>query len=94
MLPVTQQAFNLACSTLAMIGEFGGIGAFVKGKEWWPNACHTYLPVKTPSDEANTYISMVEVRHAHLTRQEGGGSVCRLPVLTTFGSPCDFRSRH
>ena len=26
-----------------MIGEFGGIGAFVLGKEWKPRSCHTYL---------------------------------------------------
>eukprot|EP00040_Diaphanoeca_grandis_P039529 m.259317 g.259317 ORF g.259317 m.259317 type:complete len:721 (-) comp37890_c0_seq1:266-2428(-) len=42
----------------AMIGEFGGIGAFVTGKEWKPNACHTYLHVDTPADEASTYIKM------------------------------------
>lgn len=42
----------------AMIGEFGGIGAFVKGKEWKPNSCSTYLHVSTPTDEANTYIKM------------------------------------
>ena len=29
----------------AMIGEFGGIGAFIQGKEW--ANCHTYLPAKT-----------------------------------------------
>jgi hypothetical protein len=73
VLPVLQSTFSFTCSTLAMIGEFGGIGAFVKGKEWWPNACHTYLPVKTPTDEANTYISMVEVRHTHglVVREQG-----------------------
>lgn len=42
----------------AMIGEFGGIGAFVKGKEWKADACHTYLHVDTPHDEATTYIKM------------------------------------
>ena len=27
----------------AMIGEFGGVGAFVAGREWVPSKCHTYL---------------------------------------------------
>lgn len=42
----------------AMIGEFGGIGAFVQGKEWKANSCHTYLKEDTPADEAKTYIAM------------------------------------
>jgi beta-galactosidase/beta-glucuronidase len=45
----------------AMIGEFGGIGAFVKGKEWVPGACHTYLKTPTPSDEASKYIQMAKL---------------------------------
>ena len=44
----------------AMIGEFGGIGAFVEGKEWKPKSCHTYLHVDTPHDEAATYVNMSE----------------------------------
>eukprot|EP01062_Namystynia_karyoxenos_P066681 TRINITY_DN60603_c0_g1_i1.p1 TRINITY_DN60603_c0_g1~~TRINITY_DN60603_c0_g1_i1.p1 ORF type:complete len:745 (+),score=215.99 TRINITY_DN60603_c0_g1_i1:80-2236(+) len=43
-----------------MIGEFGGIGAFVKGKEWVPGKCHTYLHVDTPADEADAYIKMAK----------------------------------
>jgi hypothetical protein len=42
-----------------MIGEFGGIGAYVEGKEWVPNACGTYLHVATPQDEADVYVNMV-----------------------------------
>jgi hypothetical protein len=42
----------------AMVGEFGGIGAFVAGKEWKPGACHTYLHVDTPADEAAAYVKM------------------------------------
>ena len=41
-----------------MIGEFGGIGAFVSGKEWKPKSCHTYLHVDTPKEEADAYIKM------------------------------------
>lgn len=47
-----------SASQYAMIGEFGGIGAFVEGKEWKPNACHTYLHTDTPQEEADTYIKM------------------------------------
>ena len=42
----------------AMVGEFGGIGAFVVGKEWKPKSCHTYLHVDTPADEADAYVKM------------------------------------
>jgi hypothetical protein len=42
----------------AMIGEFGGIGAFITGKEWVPSGCYTYLKVDTPSEEAATYVKM------------------------------------
>ena len=42
----------------AMIGEFGGLGAFVKGKEWVPGKCHTYEKVDTPLQEADKYIIM------------------------------------
>mmetsp|Transcript_11789 Transcript_11789/g.18151 ORF Transcript_11789/g.18151 Transcript_11789/m.18151 type:complete len:677 (-) Transcript_11789:448-2478(-) len=42
----------------AMIGEFGGIGAFVQGKEWKPNSCYAYLRVDTPKDEADAYVKM------------------------------------
>eukprot|EP00658_Telonema_sp_P-2_P073210 TRINITY_DN62268_c0_g1_i1.p1 TRINITY_DN62268_c0_g1~~TRINITY_DN62268_c0_g1_i1.p1 ORF type:complete len:198 (-),score=68.65 TRINITY_DN62268_c0_g1_i1:142-735(-) len=53
-----------------MIGEFGGIGAFVLGKEWKPHSCHTYLAVNTPADEANAYIKMaatIETRVDHVS---------------------------
>jgi hypothetical protein len=43
-------------------GEYGGVGAFVKGKEWVPGGCSTYLHVDTPADEANTIINMTKVR--------------------------------
>jgi beta-galactosidase/beta-glucuronidase len=45
-------------SQYAMVGEFGGIGAFVEGKEWKPKSCHTYLHVDTPANEASSYIKM------------------------------------
>ena len=45
-------------SKYAMIGEFGGVGAFVAGREWVPSKCHTYLKVDTPAQEAEAYINM------------------------------------
>ena len=42
----------------AMIGEFGGIGAFVPGKEWAPGQCSTYLRAKDPQEEADLYVQM------------------------------------
>jgi len=45
----------------AMLGEFGGIGAFIDGHEWVPGQCQTYLPVNTPEEEADTYIQMVGI---------------------------------
>jgi len=44
----------------AMVGEFGGIGAFIEGKEWVPGACHTYLKVNTSQEEASRYIEMAK----------------------------------
>jgi hypothetical protein len=43
-----------------MVGEFGGIGAFVSGKEWVPGKCHTYLHVDQVHDEAEKYIEMAK----------------------------------
>lgn len=42
-----------------MVGEFGGIGVFIKGKEWVAGKCGTYLHVDTPQDAADTYVKMV-----------------------------------
>ena len=44
----------------AMIGEFGGVGYFVPGKEWVPNKCHTYLKASTAAKEASLYVQMAE----------------------------------
>merc|ERR1719359_1596646 len=57
-------------SQWAMIGEFGGVGAFVAGKEWVPGKCHTYLHVDTSADEAAKYVEMaktIESRVDHVS---------------------------
>jgi len=41
-----------------MIGEFGGVGAFIDGKEWTPGRCHTYLKAADPATEGGIYINM------------------------------------
>lgn len=54
----------------AMIGEFGGIGAFIKGKEWVPGKCHTYKGASTPKEEADIYVGMaktIESRVDHVS---------------------------
>jgi len=44
----------------AMVGEFGGIGTFVKGKEWAPNKCFAYLNEYTSANDAEKYIDMAQ----------------------------------
>lgn len=43
-----------------MVGEFGGVGAFSRGKEWMPGGCYAYLTVASPADLAGTYVAMAE----------------------------------
>ena len=55
----------------AMQGEYGGIGAFITGKEWVPAKCHTYLKVDTPDAEMSKFVAMVgtlkKVKATHLS---------------------------
>jgi hypothetical protein len=55
----------------AMQGEYGGIGAFITGKEWVPAKCHTYLHVNTATDEMDKFIEMVgtlkKIKATHLS---------------------------
>ena len=41
-----------------MVGEFGGIGAFVT--QWQTDKCHTYLRAPTPAMEADIYVNMTK----------------------------------
>merc|ERR1719330_1589109 len=43
-----------------MIGEFGGLGAFVKGRDWVPGKCFAYLQADTPADQADKYVAMAK----------------------------------
>lgn len=42
----------------AMVGEFGGIGNFVEGKEWVPKGCFGYATVNSPAAGAALYVEM------------------------------------
>jgi len=68
-----------------MIGEYGGIGAFVKGKEWVPGQCQTYLQVPTPKDEANTYIAMVQT----IKSNKADIGACVYTQITDVERECD-----
>jgi len=45
----------------AMVGEFGGIGAFIQGREWSPGQCFAYLANPDPENEAETYVNMTKI---------------------------------
>lgn len=44
----------------AMVGEFGGLGAFVSGKEWVAGKCFAYQTAKTPAEQADLYIAIAK----------------------------------
>ena len=67
-------------------GEFGGIGAFVAGKEWVADKCHTYLKVDTPADEAAVYLNMTAQLKALKT---AGLSVAIYTQITDVELECD-----
>ena len=46
-----------------MVGEFGGIGAFVT--QWQTDKCHTYLKAPTPDEESGIYVNMIKSIIAH-----------------------------
>jgi len=69
----------------AMIGEFGGIGAFVTGKAWVPGECHTYVKVDTPSEEASTYVKMA----GQLLAVTGDVSASVYTQITDLELECD-----
>merc|ERR1711990_461601 len=42
----------------AMIGEFGGIGAFIPGHMWTEHGCFAYQKNSDPADQASVYVKM------------------------------------
>ena len=58
-----------SASQWAMIGEYGGLGAFQTpepGHEWVPGACNTYKQVNTSQEFADTYVEYVRTVGAEL----------------------------
>jgi len=68
-----------------MLGEFGGVGAFVAGHEWVPKQCQTYLAVSTPQDEANTYVTMTK----QIVAKKDDISVSIYTQITDVERECD-----
>lgn len=64
-----------SASQYGMIGEFGGIGAFIAGKEWVPGKCHTYLKVDNATAEAKKYIEMASTIKNQV--KASSASVCK-----------------
>lgn len=71
----------------AMIGEFGGLGAFITGKEWAPGQCGTYLPTPTPADEAGVYVNMTKL--LLVSKYTPGVSVSIYTQITDVENECD-----
>jgi len=70
-----------------MIGEFGGIGAFLPGKEWVPNKCHTYLKAGNATDEADKYVSMAKTIAGYQEAKTASASV--YTQITDVELECD-----
>jgi hypothetical protein len=70
-----------------MIGEFGGIGAFIPGREWAPGQCSTYLRAATPQQEADLYVQMAG--NITLYRDSPGVSVSVYTQITDVENECD-----
>jgi hypothetical protein len=70
----------------AMVGEFGGIGAFIPGHEWAPHQCSTYLHTDTAQEEADTYVNMTAKLIAY---KATGVSVSIYTQLSDVENECD-----
>jgi hypothetical protein len=70
-----------------MIGEFGGIGAFLPGKEWVPDKCHTYLKAANGTEEAQIYIKMAATIAGYQKAKTASASV--YTQITDVELECD-----
>ena len=69
----------------ALIGEFGGVGATVAGKEWQRGGCHNYQQLATAHDEATTYLGFA----TQLLARVGHLSGAVLTQATDIELECD-----
>lgn len=44
----------------AMVGEWGGIGYFLRGREWVPGGCSAYKEANTPLEQADLYVHLAK----------------------------------
>lgn len=72
-----------------MVGEFGGIGAFIPGREWAPGGCFAYLPNPDARNESATYVEMASV----LLAQKRVVSVSVFTQITDVENECQS-ARH
>ena len=82
--PGTSLVFPTA-TQYALLGEFGGIGAIIKGKEWRVGGCHSYGEMATPADQASTYITMAKQLLSAVANISGA----ILTQVTDLESECD-----
>ena len=82
--PGTSLVFPTA-TQYALLGEFGGIGAIIKGKEWRIGGCHSYGEMATPADQARTYITMAKQLLSAVANISGA----ILTQVTDLESECD-----
>ena len=57
--PAPQRIPNATGTQYAMVGEFGGAGAFVRGHNW--GKCFAYLTADTPLEQAEAYVNMTKL---------------------------------
>ena len=70
----------------AMIGEYGGIGYFQKGKEWVPDKCHTYLKAESTDKATGLYVNMTKLM---ITLAPTGFSSAIYTQITDVELECD-----
>jgi hypothetical protein len=44
----------------AMIGEYGGMGAYIKGHEWVPGKCYSYMSSSSTEDQTQQFLTMIK----------------------------------
>merc|ERR1711934_1296261 len=68
-----------------MIGEFGGLGAFIKGHMWTTNGCFAYKQLASPQDQADVYVNMTK----QIIQVRGDVSASVYTQTTDLENECD-----
>ncbi|CAE8715122.1 unnamed protein product, partial [Polarella glacialis] len=76
---------NASATQYAMLGEFGGLGVFIAGKEWVPKGCFAYLPSTSPANQAEQYVNITKM----IMAQEDQLSAVVLTQTTDIELECD-----